>query len=74
MFDPNFDPYQELIDCRIEIEQLKINQMKMVNSHNRLQENFYKLHNEVTRLRTWQQGFQIEISELRHKVELLETK
>lgn len=64
MFDPNFDPMQDLIDLRVEIELMKANFQILIHSHN-------KLNHENNRLRKWSQEQQQELLELRHKVDVL---
>lgn len=64
MIDSNFDPYQELIDLRVEIELQKANFQIVIHSHN-------KLNHENNRLRKWLQEQQQELLELRHKVDVI---
>jgi uncharacterized protein YdcH (DUF465 family) len=64
MIDSGFDPYQELIDLRVELELLKANFQIVIHSHN-------KLNHEITRLRKWAQEQQQELLELRHKVDVI---
>jgi regulator of replication initiation timing len=67
MLDPNWDPYQELIDLRVEVEMMKANFQVLIHSHN-------KLNHENTRLRKWQQEQQAELLELRHHVDTLKER
>lgn len=67
MLDPNWDPYQELIDLRVEVEMMKANFQVLIHSHN-------KLNHENTRLRKWQQEQQAELLELRHLVDTLKER
>ena len=64
MFDPNFDPYQELIDLKVELELIKANFQILIHSHN-------KLNHENNRLRKWMQEQQQDLLELRHKVDVI---
>jgi len=64
MIDPGFDPYQELIDLRVEVELMKANFQIVIHSHN-------KINHENNRLRKWLQEYQQELVELRHKVDVL---
>jgi|APGre2960657404_1045060.scaffolds.fasta_scaffold35707_5 predicted nuclease with TOPRIM domain len=64
MIDPGFDPYQELIDLRVELELIKANFQLLIHSHN-------KLNHENNRLRKWQQEQQQELLELGHKLAVL---
>ena len=64
MIDPAFDPYQELIDLRVEVELQKANFQILIHSHN-------KLNHENNRLRKWSQEQQQELLELRHKIDVL---
>lgn len=64
MIDPNFDPYQELIDLRVEVEIAKSNFLTVIHSHNRL-------NHENARLRKWLTEQQQELFELRHRVDVL---
>lgn len=66
MLDPNFDPYQELIDCRIELEQLKQNFLGLVNTHNALNRRWHALKIETDQLRRYQQQLQSELAEIKH--------
>jgi hypothetical protein len=67
MLDPNWDPYQELIDLRVEVELQKANFQVLIHSHN-------KLNHENNRLRKWQQEQQQELLELRHCVDVLKER
>jgi hypothetical protein len=67
MIDPGFDPYQELIDLRVEVELQKANFQVLIHSHN-------KLNHENNRLRKWQQEQQAELLELRHLVDTLKER
>ena len=64
MIDPAFDPYQELIDLRVEIEMMKANFQVLLHSHN-------KINHENNRLRKWLQESQHEYLQLRHDVDVL---
>jgi hypothetical protein len=64
MIDPGFDPYQELIDLRVEVELMKANFQVLIHSHN-------KINHENNRLRKWTQEQQQELLELRHKIDVL---
>ena len=64
MIDPGFDPYQELIDLRVEVELMKANFQVLIHSHN-------KINHENNRLRKWSQEQQAELLELGHKVDVL---
>jgi hypothetical protein len=63
LIDSNFDPYQELIDLRVELEILKANQKTLMNAHNRL-------NHRLERQLKWQQEQQEDLAELRYYVEL----
>jgi hypothetical protein len=67
MIDSGFDPYQELIDLRVEVELLKANFQVLIHSHN-------KLNHENNRLRKWSQEQQQELLELRHNIDVLKEK
>ena len=67
MIDSGFDPYQELIDLRVEVELMKANFQVLIHSHN-------KINHENTRLRKWTQEHQAELLELRHLVNVLKEK
>jgi hypothetical protein len=64
MFGSDWDPYQELVDLRVELELIKANLQVIIHSHN-------KLNHENTRLRKWSQEQQQELLELRHHVDVL---
>jgi regulator of replication initiation timing len=64
MIDPGFDPYQELIDLRVEVEMMKANFQVLIHNHN-------KISHENNKLRKWTQEQQQELLELRHKVDVL---
>lgn len=64
MFDPNFDPMQELIDLKVEIELIKANFQIMIHSNN-------KLNHENKRLHKWIQEQQQDLLELRHKIDVI---
>lgn len=64
MIDTNWDPYQELIDLRVEVEIAKSNFQVLINSHNRI-------NHENARLRKWLTEQQQELFELRHRVDVL---
>ena len=64
MIDPGFDPYQELIDLRVEVEMMKANFQVLIHNHN-------KINHENNKLRKWTQEHQAELLELRHKVDVL---
>jgi regulator of replication initiation timing len=67
MFGSEFDPYQELIDLRVELEMIKANFQVLIHSHN-------KINYENTRLRKWSQEQQAELLELRHNIDVLKEK
>lgn len=67
MIDSNFDPYQELIDLRVEVELIKANFQVLIHSHN-------KLNHENTRLRKWLQEQQEELLKVTHNVDVLKEK
>ena len=67
MIDPNWDPYQELIDLRVEVELIKANFQVLIHSHN-------KLNHENTRLRKWLQEQQEELLKVTHNVDVLKEK
>jgi hypothetical protein len=56
LIDSNFDPYQELIDLRVELEILKANQKTLMNAHNRL-------NHRLERQLKWQQEQQEDLAE-----------
>jgi hypothetical protein len=62
MIDPNFDPMQELIDLRIELELVKANISTLISAHN-------AINRENVKLRRWQTEMQQDLLELRHKVD-----
>jgi hypothetical protein len=64
MFDNNFDPYQELIDLRVELELQKANFQIVIHSYNRI-------NHENVKLRKWLQEQQQELLELGHKVDVI---
>jgi hypothetical protein len=67
MIDPAFDPLQELIDLRVEVELIKANFQVLIHNHN-------KINHENNRLRKWTQEHQAELLELRHLVDVLKEK
>ena len=64
MIDPNFDPMQELIDLRVEVELIKSNISTLINAHN-------AVNRENVKLRRWQTEMQQDILELRHKIDVI---
>ncbi len=66
MIDPNFDPYQDLIDCRLEIENLKQNFLGLIHTHNQLNRRCHSLKIEIDQLRKYQQQLQAELAEILH--------
>jgi predicted nuclease with TOPRIM domain len=64
MIDPSFDPYQELIDLRVEVELQKANFQILIHQHNRI-------NHENNRLRKWLQEQQEELLRLRHNVDVI---
>ena len=67
MIDPGFDPYQELIDLRVEVELMKANFQILIHSHN-------KLNHENTRLRKWLTEQQEELLKVTHNVDVLKER
>jgi hypothetical protein len=66
MIDPNFDPYQELIDCRTEVEVLKQNFLSLIHTHNQMNRRCHLLKIEIDQLRKYQQQLQAELAEIKH--------
>ena len=58
--------YQELIDCRIELDQVKTNFLGLIHTHNALNRRCHHLKIEIDQLRQWQQQLQAELAEIRH--------
>lgn len=69
MIDPNFDPYQELIDLRVECMVLSQNFHALIDAHNRINRLVAnQTREQVKQLKYIQQQQQL-IAELSHKVD-----
>jgi len=64
MIDPTFDPMQELIDLRVELELIKANISTLIQAHN-------AVNRENVKLRRWQTEMQQDLLELRHKLDVI---
>lgn len=73
MIDPTFDPYQELIDLRIEFAVMTQNFQGLVDAHNRVNHLVAnQTREQLKQLKFIQQQQQL-IAELSHQVEQLTT-
>ena len=59
MIDPSFDPYEELIALRREVDSLKSNFHALIHRYN-------MINHEVHGLKKYQQEQQQDLAELRH--------
>jgi hypothetical protein len=74
MLDPNFDPYQDLIDLHIEVEMLKTNQQTLLQGHNRMNHLVMNQQKELLKQLKYIQQQQVLIAELSHELAVLKDK
>jgi hypothetical protein len=74
MLDPNFDPYQDLIDLHVEIEMLKTNQQTLLQGHNRMNHLVMNQQKELLKQLKYIQQQQALIAELSHELAVLKDK
>lgn len=71
MIDPNFDPYQQLIDIKIDLSMMNENFAALVDAHNRMNHLVAKQSMEQLKQLKYIQQQQALIAELTHEIDLL---
>jgi hypothetical protein len=71
MIDPDFDPYQDLINLHLEVEMLKSNQQVLLQGHNRMNHLVASQQKELLKQLKYIRQQQIEIAELYHTMAAL---
>ena len=74
MLDPDFDPYQDLINLHLEVEMVKSNQQVLLQGHNRMNHLVMNQQKELLKQLKYIQQQQALIAELSHELAVLKDK